>query len=106
MTVAHSHVLERGPARSGSPAGTGQHGQVPDPVVNIVVDDQTVDGAFTRAGILLSNGNQLDANAVAEAAPIDALISQSIDDPASLLERRCETSTGVPVHPALMLQAA
>jgi hypothetical protein len=87
-------------------ATAGNDGQIADPVVNIVVDDRTADETFTRAGILLPNGSQLDTDELAEATPLDVLIKQTIDDPASLLQRRCETTTGIPIHPVLMLQAA
>lgn len=87
-------------------ATAGNDGQIADPVVNVVVDDRTADEAFTRAGILLPNGNRLDTDQLAAAVPLDALITETVDDPASLLQRRCETTTGIPVHPALMLQAA
>ncbi len=87
-------------------ATAGLEGQVADPVVNIVVDDRTADEAFTRAGVLLPNGSHIDTDELADATPLDALVNDTIDDPASLLQRRCETTTGIPVHPVLMLQAA
>ncbi len=87
-------------------ASAGKAMPGPDPVVNIVVDERTIDEAFTRVGILLPNGNRLDVDDLADADPLGALVSRSTDRSASLLQRRCETSSGVPVHPVLMLQAA
>lgn len=87
-------------------AGGGRGSRATEPLVNIIIDAHTLDEAFTRTGILLPNHNQLDVEELADATPIDALIDLINSDPASLLERRCETTSGIPVHPLLALQAA
>jgi hypothetical protein len=87
-------------------AAAGDAQQTADPLVNIIIDAHTLDEAFTRTGILLPNRNHLDIDELANATPIDALIDQIHNDPASLLERRCETTSGIAVHPLLVLQAA
>lgn len=80
-------------------------GRAPEPVVNIVADAATVDEAFTRAGLLLPNGNQLDLGDL-EPDEVKRLVDELTADPSTLLDRRCETESGIPVHPVLVLQAA
>jgi hypothetical protein len=87
-------------------AAAGDVQQTADPLVNIIVDAHTLDEALTRTGILLPNRNHLDIDELADATPIDALIDLIHSDPASLIDRRCETTSGIPVHPLLVLQAA
>ncbi len=83
------------------PAG----GVAPEPVVNITCDAATVDEAFTRAGFLLPNGNRIDLDDL-EFDHLSRIIDELTADPARLLDRRCETESGIPIHPVLMVQAA
>lgn len=80
-------------------------GRAPEPVVNIVGDARTIDEAFTRAGLLLPNGQQIDLDDL-DSGQVKAIIDELTADPAEWLDRRCETTSGVPVHPVLVLQAA
>jgi len=75
-----------------------------DSLVNIVCDDRTVDDLMAGAGLTLPNGRQLDVDEFG-ALSADAVIGPLADDPASLLDRRCETADGTPIHPRLVLRA-
>lgn len=80
-------------------------GEAPSPVVNIVADADTVDEAFTRAGLLLPSGKQIDVDDF-DSDQIRALIHDLMVDSAEWADRRCETTSGVAVHPILVVQAA
>ncbi len=80
-------------------------GVAPEPIVNIFCDAATADEAFTRAGFLLPDGNQIDL-ADLEFDQLSRIIDELMADPARLLDRRCETESGIPIHPVLMLQAS
>ncbi len=86
-------------------AAISDGGKAPDPLVNIVCDERTLDEAFTRAGMLLPGGSRLDVDELG-AVVADWMHDQITIDPASLLDRRCETSTGIVVPPILAVQAA
>ncbi len=115
---AESHPLPRtGPQRrfdalvavfaaaASSPDGRA----LPDPVVHLVVDDQTAHDALTHAGIVLPNGHPIelgeDGTIADEEALLCDLAAELGDDPEAFLSRRCETSTGAPVHPSVVLRA-
>jgi hypothetical protein len=78
----------------------------PEPVVSIVAQESVVDEAFTRAGLLLANGNRIDVSEFA-GVDVDALVEQiaARADATGLVDVRCETASGMPVHPILVLQA-
>ncbi|MEO6653632.1 MAG: HNH endonuclease signature motif containing protein [Ilumatobacteraceae bacterium] len=80
-------------------------GMMPEPVVNIVIDDGTLDAAFTRVGITMPDGDVLDLDDL-DPASGEAIIADAAADPAAWLDRRCETTSGAAVHPLLVLQAA
>jgi Domain of unknown function (DUF222) len=89
-------------------ATAADRGAVPtgsfDALVNIVCDDRTVDGLMASGGLTLPNGRQLDVDEFGSLS-LDAIVDRFTDDPASLLDRRCETIGGTPLHPRLVLQA-
>ena len=80
-------------------------GKRPDPVVNIAVDHRTAHDAFASADILLPNGDQIEIDRLDPDVATEALDAFAAD-PKTLLDRHCETSSGIPVHPFLVVQAA
>jgi len=84
-------------------AATGD-GKLPDPIINIVCDQRTLHDLMGRAGIVLTNGDTLDLDALTR-QQIDAVLAEFVADPTSILTRRCETSSGHPVPPRLLIQA-
>jgi len=80
-------------------------GVMPDPVVNIVIDHDTLNEAFTRVGVTMPNGDVLDLDDLDPTAAA-AIIDAAAADPVGWLDRRCETTSGAAVHPLLVLQAA
>lgn len=112
---AHAHPLPRTAEQrrfdafatmvaTASEAATAD-GRFPEPVVNILVDHDTVDEAFTRAGVLLPNGRQIDLSDMT-GDQVKRVIDELTADPARLIDRRCETESGIVLHPLLVLQAA
>lgn len=75
-----------------------------DSVVNIVADERAVGEVLAGAGLTLPSGRQLDVDEFATLS-VDAIIDEFKNDPASLLDRRCETAAGTPIHPTLLLRA-
>jgi len=85
-------------------AATG-NGAMPDPVVNIICDQRTLHDFLGRAGTVLTNGGEtLDFEALTQ-QQIDAVLAEFVSDPSTLLTRRCETSSGHPVPPQLLIRA-
>jgi len=86
-----------------SAAQADEVGRVAVPLVNIVVDAHTFGSVLIDAG--LSTSTDLDGRPIDPftglSAPADLLA-----DPADLLQRRCETSNGVELHPHDVLRAA
>ena len=82
---------------------------LPEVVVNVVVDDQTTHETLAHAGIVLPSGDTLelddDGDLVDEAALLDGLAGELVDDPDAFLQRRCETPNGTPIHPSVILRA-
>ena len=86
-----------------SAAEADEVGGVAAPLVNIVVDAHTFGSILIDAG--LSTSTDLDGQ------PIDPFTGLSAPadlfaDPAALLQRRCETSNGIELHPHDVLRAA
>lgn len=82
-------------------------GREPEPLVNIVIDDAT------WASMLADH--QLSTDTALDRRPIDpftgttnptALLAELLADPDELLQRRCETTTGVQLDTKHVLQAA
>ncbi len=84
-------------------AATGD-GTLPDPIINIVCDQHTLHDLMARAGIVLAGGDTIDLDALTR-SQIDAVLAEFVADPASILTRRCETSSGHPIPPRLLIQA-
>jgi hypothetical protein len=79
-----------------SAAGAGSVGSPSDPLVNIVIDVAT----WNR--LLADTGLAPDGAAVA----VPHLIPHLLDGDVPIHERRCETSTGIQLHPHDVLRAA
>src|SRR3954470_20295933 len=79
-------------------------GKPVDPVVNILCDQRSLHDLLGRAGIGLADGQMLDVDALTR-RQIDAVLAEFVSDPASILTRRCETSSGQPIAPQLLIRA-
>lgn len=78
-------------------AVTAEHAGTPvEPVVNILTDAQTWTDLLAASGLIPGEGPLVDAGL------IPALVGGDVP----LTDRRCETSTGVPLHPHDVLRAA
>ena len=92
-------------AAAASPDGRA----LPEPTVHIVIDDQTAHETLAHAGIVLPNGNQIDLDddgAIADPGELlGGLVDELADHPEAFLDRRCETSTGVKIHPSVVLRS-
>lgn len=86
------------------------HAKTPSPIVDIVVDERTAAQTLARHGLAPADMAGFDtagfglADLFGETGA--AVSSVLLADAADLLGRRCETSTGIVVHPDLMLRAA
>lgn len=77
-------------------------GRKPAPVVvNIVADPQTTHDVLAGHGLVVDGDEVVDL----EGAAADELMAHAVDDPARWLDRRCETTSGVAIHPELLLRA-
>lgn len=79
----------------------------PQLVLNIVTDARTFADISQSAGLAAETniaGEQVDP--FTGLARPDSLIDELMHDPASLLDRRCETASGVPLHAHDVLRAA
>ena len=81
-------------------------GRPVDVCVNVLIDQATLHDAFAQAGVTLPNGD------VFNPADLDTLTARQRDallvelcDPQRMLDRRCETASGQPVHPTLVARA-
>ena len=77
-------------------------------VVNIVCDEATVNEVLAGAGLTLPSGRQLDVDdfgSVCLDDMVDEFTDTTAGDPAGLLDRRCATADGSPIHPVLLLRA-
>ena len=79
-------------------------GRPPDPVVNIICDQRTLHDLLGRAGIVLPDGEFLDVDMLTR-QQIDAVLAEFVNDPATMLTRRCETTSGQQIHPQQLIQA-
>ncbi|MDW3213320.1 MAG: HNH endonuclease signature motif containing protein [Ilumatobacteraceae bacterium] len=76
--------------------------------MNIVCHEATLGDVMAGAGLTLPNGRQLDVDdfgGVSLDEMVGELAGGSADDPAALLDRRCETAEGTQIHPTLLLRA-
>jgi hypothetical protein len=87
-------------------AGSTQAGKLPEPTVNVIIDDATLHDTLTHAGITLPNGHQIDLDE--HGNPIELLadlVADLADNPEALADRVCNLSTGAPIHPTVALRA-
>ena len=77
-----------------------------DACVNVLIDQATLHDAFAQAGVVLPGGDVLDPTDLDTASQQqrEALLAE-LCDPHGLLDRRCETAGGQPVHPAIVARA-
>ncbi|MGB3737659.1 MAG: DUF222 domain-containing protein [Ilumatobacter sp.] len=113
---AHLHELQRTPGQRRHDAivaifraavASGESGEAAALVLNIVCDAVTWAEISHEAGLATETnlaGQRVDPFTGLE-RPKD-LLDELTADPASILDRRCETDTGVPVHPHDVLRAA
>jgi len=81
-------------------------GKPVDVCTNVIVGQRTMHDALAQAGLMLPSGNVFDPDdPELSARQRDALIAEFVADPSSFLERRCQTESGQPVHPRLLVQA-
>ena len=78
-----------------------------DTLINVVCDQHTINDITAAAGLTLPNGQVLDLDELGDLSldTLTRLADPTSADPAALLDRRCETTSGTPVHPRLVLQA-
>lgn len=90
-------------------AGSPNAGKLPEPTVNVVIDDATLHDALTHAGLTLPSGNQIDldgnGNLADPKAMLTDLTAKLAADPDALAKRICNLTTGAPVHPSVALRA-
>lgn len=90
-------------------AGSPDASRLPEPTVNIVIDDATLHDTLTHAGLTLPSGNQVDLDATGNIADPKAMLADLtatlLDDPDALADRMCNLTTGAPVHPTVALRA-
>lgn len=84
-------------------AGANGVGSVTDPLVNIVIDAASWSELLAASELIPTAGDP--AGGDVHVADPD-LLSELLGSPVPLSERRCETSTGVQVHPHDVLRAA
>ncbi len=114
---ADQHPLARTPAQRrfdamvamAAAAATSPEGRaLPEPTVHIVIDERSTNEALTHGGVTLPTGEVVeldDDGNCDDAALLHGLADELLDDPAGYRRRRCETSTGTVIHPALALRA-
>ena len=100
-------------------AGSPDASKLPEPTVNVIIDEATLHDTLTHGGLTLPSGNQIaidedgniiDSNAV-DSGVTDAkamladLTATLVDNPGALATRMCNLSTGAAIHPSVVLQA-
>ena len=92
-----------------SAAGSPDASMLPDPTVNIVVDDATLHETHTHAGLILPSGNQVALDQHGDLADPEAcltdLTTRLVEDPEMISERICNLTTGAAIHPTVALRA-
>jgi hypothetical protein len=86
----------------------GTDGVTPaDIVVNVLTDACTLRDTFVEAELIVRDTETGDVTTIElDDGTIDAVLEAAADDPAAWIDRRCETSSGTPIHPTTLLQAA
>jgi hypothetical protein len=92
-----------------SAAGSADATRLPDPTVNIVIDDATLHETLTHAGLTLPSGNQIaldeEGNLAEPGSCLADLTAQLLEDPEAITERICNLATGAAIHPSVALRA-
>jgi hypothetical protein len=91
-------------ARAAAAYGTGDAPSA-TVVVNVVCDADTLHDTFQDAELVAETDDGTETIEVAD-HQIDDIISTAGRDGAQWMDRRCETSSGVAIHPRQLLQAA
>lgn len=77
-----------------------------DPLVSVVVDQRTMSWVIAHAGLGAATSLEGESIDPFTGLPLaDGALDDLLGDPAEFLERRCETSTGVPLRPSDVLRA-
>ena len=91
-----------------------EHGDGTKPapvVVNVVADPQTTHDVLANHGLVVTADESTDSDAtsgqceVVDLSGAEELLAEAVDDPARWIDRRCETTSGVAIHPELLLRA-
>lgn len=90
-------------------AGSTQAGNLPEPTVNVIIDDKTLQDTLCHAGLVLPSGNQVDLDDAGTFANPGAVLTEVVaelaEDPDALGDRVCNLTTGAPIHPSVALRA-
>jgi hypothetical protein len=81
-------------------------GRAVEPVVNIVIDAHTFARMQAASGLAPAGGDGWYVDPFTGLSEPAGLIDDMLGDPATLEHRRCETTTGVALHPHDVLRAA
>jgi hypothetical protein len=95
-------MARAGYTATGTGNGNGKN-RLPEPVVNVLCDQRTVEQFLTRAGIVLANGQRIDVDTLTK-HQISAVLAEFANDPEAILTRRCETASGQQINPHELLQ--
>ncbi len=90
-------------------SGSSETPKLPEPTVNVIIDDATLHDAFTHAGLTLPSGDQVAIDEYGQVSNDKALLAdltaQLTNDPEALTKRMCNLATGAPIHPSVVLRA-
>ena len=90
-------------------AGSPDASKLPEPTVNIVIDDASLHDTFTHAGLVLPSGNQIaidEHGGIADPnAMLTDLTTRLVEDPEMIAKRICNLTTGAAIHPTVALRA-
>lgn len=82
---------------------------LPEPTVNVIVDENTLHETLTHAGLSLPSGNQIDLDDQGDlsdpAALLASLVGEFSADPETMASRYCHLASGAPIHPSVVLRA-
>ena len=99
----HDALLAMARAGYSATASANGKGRMPEPVVNILCDQRTVEQFMANAGIVLANGERIDVDDLTR-QQIAAVLAEFATDPTAILTRRCETASGQQINPRELLQ--
>ncbi len=90
-------------------AGSAEAGKLPEPTVNVIIDDKTLQDTLCSAGLILPSGNQINLGDNGDFANpenlLADLVSELAEDPDALGKRVCNLTTGAAIHPTVALRA-